>query len=62
MAVELADDLREARALAIQLLGVIRIVPDFRLFELALDFLESFCAPVVVKDTPSGRRGDLADP
>jgi len=60
--VELAHDLGEPRALAVQFLGTIRLVPDVRLLQLALDLGETFRAAIVVKDTPSGRRGDLADP
>jgi hypothetical protein len=60
--IELTDELGEARALAVQLLGMIRVVPGIGLLELTLDFGEAFGASSIVKDTPSGRRGDLADP
>jgi hypothetical protein len=62
VAIELADELGQARALAVQLLRVVGIVPGIGLLELTLDFGEAFGASSVVKDTPSGRRGDLADP
>jgi len=61
-ALEVADRLREPRPLAVQLLGAIGFVPDLGLCEFAFEFVESFRFARVVKDTPSGRRGDLADP
>jgi len=41
---------------------MIGVVPDIRLLELALDLGQSLGLASVVKDTPSGRRGDLAVP
>jgi hypothetical protein len=61
-AVEIADRFREPGALAVQFLSAIGFVPDIRLREFAFEFVESFRFARVVKDTPSGRRGDLADP
>jgi hypothetical protein len=60
--IQIADRFREPGPLAVQLLGSIRLIPDFRLREFAFEFVESFRFARVVKDTPSGRRGDLADP
>jgi hypothetical protein len=62
VAIEVADELGEARALPVQLLGMVGIIPDLRLLELALDFCQPLGAPGIVKGTPSGRRGDLAAP
>jgi hypothetical protein len=59
--VQIADRFGEPGALAVQLLGTIRFVPDLWLCEFAFEFIESFRFSRVVKDTPSGRRGDLAD-
>jgi hypothetical protein len=59
VAIELADGLGEPRALAVQLLRAVGLVPDLGILELALDLREPLGASIVVKDTPSGRRGDL---
>jgi len=50
--VEGIDDLRQRRALAAQLLGVFRFVPDTRIFKLAIDFSQTLMLLIVVKDTP----------
>jgi len=47
-----ADDAIEIRALLAELLRALRVVPDFRVFELARDFFESFRLRIEVKDTP----------
>jgi hypothetical protein len=43
----------QLRALLPKGLGAIRIVPNVRLFELALDLGQSFRLGLIVKDTPS---------
>ncbi|KRP52316.1 hypothetical protein TU75_08230 [Pseudomonas poae] len=50
--VESVDDLRQRRALAAQLLGVFRFVPDTRIFKLAIDLGQTLMLLIVVKDTP----------
>ncbi|AGE24668.1 hypothetical protein H045_02960 [Pseudomonas poae RE*1-1-14] len=50
--VEGVDDLRQRRALAAQLLGVFRFVPDTRIFKLAIDLGQTLMLLIVVKDTP----------
>jgi hypothetical protein len=42
----------EARALAAQRLGTLGVVPDIRLRELELDFLQPVRTTRVVKETP----------
>jgi hypothetical protein len=60
-AADAGDGLVEQRAFAAEGLCALRIVPDVRTFELAVDFLEALDLAVVVKDTPSappaGREG-----
>ena len=54
--VELADAgdvLVQQRPFAAQRLGARRIVPDVRVFQFPVDFLEPLYLGVVVKDTPS---------
>ena len=46
------DDLRQQRTLAAQFLGVRRVVPDCRIFKLAIDFGQTLMLLIVVKDTP----------
>jgi len=47
-----ADGLVQQRALAPQVLGALRIVPDIGVFQLAVDFFQTLTLGVVVKDTP----------
>jgi len=54
------DDLGQSGTLAVQLLGTIGVVPDLGLLQLALDLGQPLRLAGVVKDTPSGRRRDLA--
>ena len=42
----------QPRAFTPELLGAFRVVPDFRVFELAADFRQAFLAGIEVKDTP----------
>jgi hypothetical protein len=49
---ELVDDLREACALAPEVLRALRVVPDVRVLELAGDFLQPLALGIEVKDTP----------
>jgi hypothetical protein len=44
--------LRQRSALAAQLLGIFRFVPDTRIFKLAIDFSQTLMLLIVVKDTP----------
>jgi len=46
----------ETGAFLAQRLGTFRVIPDTRLFELALDFGQSFCLGLKVKDTSSTHR------
>ncbi|AMB88214.1 hypothetical protein AWM79_03985 [Pseudomonas agarici] len=46
------DDLGQRRALAAQVLGVFGVVPDSRIFKLAIDFGQALMLLIVVKDTP----------
>jgi hypothetical protein len=50
--VEGFDDLRQQRTLAAQFLSVRRVVPDRRIFKLAIDFSQTLMLLIVVKDTP----------
>ena len=50
--VEGLDDLRQLGALTAQILRVFRIVPDVRVFQLAIDFGQTVMLLIVVKDTP----------
>ena len=45
-------DLLQLGAFAAELLGVLRVVPDVRAFQLAGHFLKTFDLAVVVKETP----------
>ncbi|RMS27317.1 hypothetical protein ALP71_05775, partial [Pseudomonas coronafaciens pv. garcae] len=56
------DDLRQQRALAPQLLGVGRVVPDVWIFELAVDFGQTIMFVIVVKDTPEWFRSARTNP
>ena len=47
-----ADNRFEGRTFLTQFLGISRIIPDIRIFQLALYFLQSFALVSVVKDTP----------
>jgi hypothetical protein len=55
-AIELLDLIRQARALAPELLGAPGRAPDSRLFQFAAYFLEAFFLAVVLKETPSRTR------
>jgi hypothetical protein len=46
------DDLRQRGALTAQALGVFGLVPDARVFELAVYFDQTIMLVIVVKDTP----------
>jgi hypothetical protein len=50
--IEGIDDLRQQRALAAQFLGIGGVVPDTRIFKLAIDFGQALMPLIVVKDTP----------
>jgi hypothetical protein len=53
--VELGELGAQACALAAQLLGLVGLVPDAGVFELAADFFEPLFLAVVLKETPSAR-------
>jgi hypothetical protein len=46
------DDQRQGRALTPQILGVFGVVPDVRVFQLAVYFDQPIMLLIVVKDTP----------
>jgi hypothetical protein len=50
--VEGVDDLSQQGPLATQFLSVRRVVPDRRIFKLAIDFSQTLMLLIVVKDTP----------
>ncbi|MNQ40255.1 hypothetical protein D3C85_539020 [compost metagenome] len=50
--VEGLDDLRQCSAFTAEILCVFRIVPDVRVFQLAIDFGQAVMLLIVVKDTP----------
>ncbi|MGF6303935.1 hypothetical protein OKW42_007288 [Paraburkholderia sp. WC7.3d] len=52
---ELADRIVEQLLFLTECLGVLRVVPDVRVFEFPVDFDQTKCLVVVVKDTPVGR-------
>jgi hypothetical protein len=52
-ALDAVDGPVERRALAAQRLGTFRVVPDVRVFQFALYFLQALALGIVVKDTPS---------
>ncbi|PRG12564.1 hypothetical protein C6Q21_06990 [Burkholderia multivorans] len=52
---ERRDDAFEQLLFAAERLGVLRIVPDVRVFEFLVDFGQTRCFGVVVKDTPEAR-------
>ncbi|KKX64113.1 hypothetical protein PU99_07805 [Pseudomonas putida] len=56
------DDLRQRSALATQLLGVFRLVPDTRIFKLAIDLGQTLMLLIVVKDTPEWFRSARTGP
>ena len=56
------NDLRQQGALAPQLLGVRRVVPDTRIFKLAIDFGQTLMLLIVVKDTSEWFRSALTGP
>ncbi|AIS19768.1 hypothetical protein AC788_14535 [Pseudomonas sp. RIT-PI-a] len=60
--VEGVDDLRQQRTLATQFLGVGRVVPDSRIFKLAIDFGQTLMLLIVVKDTPEWFRSARTGP
>jgi hypothetical protein len=51
--VELSELGAQACALATQLLGLVGLVPDAGIFELAADFFQPLFLAVVLKETPS---------
>jgi hypothetical protein len=51
--IELGELGAQARALAAQLLGLVGLVPDGGVFELAADFFQPLFLAVVLKETPS---------
>jgi hypothetical protein len=55
-AIQAADDLLQLGALLAELLRPLRLVPDARLLELALYFLQPLVLGVVIKDTSSKSR------
>jgi hypothetical protein len=54
--IEGGNDFFERRPFLAERLRALRLVPDVRLLELALDFLQPLRLGVVVKDTPSTQR------
>jgi hypothetical protein len=50
--VELGELRRQARPFAAQLLGLVGLVPDAGVFQLAADFFQPFLLAVVLKETP----------
>ena len=56
------NDLRQQGALAPQFLGVCRVVPDTRIFKLAIDFGQTLMLLIVVKDTSEWFRSALTGP
>jgi hypothetical protein len=50
--IELGELGRQARAFAAQLLGLVGLVPDAGVFELAADFFQPLLLAVVLKETP----------
>jgi hypothetical protein len=52
------DVLVERRAFSPQCLRALGVIPDIRIAELALDFLEALALGVVVKETPSAHPVD----
>ena len=60
--VENDNDLFQLRTFLAERLGALGFVPDIGLFELALDFYQSFCLAVVVKDTSSTQQCVQQDP
>ncbi|AOA06513.1 hypothetical protein BFC21_12220 [Pseudomonas sp. TMW 2.1634] len=56
------NDLRQQGALTPQLLGVRRVVPDTRIFKLAIDFGQTLMLLIVVKDTSEWFRSALTGP
>ncbi|BFT61528.1 hypothetical protein PMm318_A22870 [Pseudomonas moorei] len=56
------DDLGQRRALAAQFLGVLRFVPDIRIFKLAIDLGQTLMLLIVVKDTPEWFRSARTGP
>jgi len=59
---DLLDRRLETRAFATQLLSPLGRVPDLRILELAVYFFESLALAIVLKDTPSARRGAARGP
>jgi hypothetical protein len=60
--IEGIDDLRQQGAFAPQFLGVGGIVPDTRIFKLAIDFGQALMLLIVVKDTPEWFRNARTGP
>jgi hypothetical protein len=58
-AIQRRDDAFELGALAAQVLRALRIRPDFRILELAVDLLETLALRVIVKDTSAVRQSAL---
>jgi hypothetical protein len=59
--IETADDLLELGAFLAQFLRAVRVIPNTRLLELALYFLQPLVLVVVIKDTSSKSRCALRD-
>jgi hypothetical protein len=59
--IQAAYHLLELGTLLAQFLGSFRVIPDARLFELALYFLQTLVLIVVIKDTSSKSRSALRD-
>jgi hypothetical protein len=57
---EFADDVVEQLLFPAEGLGVLRVVPDVRVFEFPVDFDQTQRLVVVVKDTPVARPRDGA--
>jgi hypothetical protein len=60
--VEGVDDLRQLRAFAAKVLSVLGVVPDSRIFELAVYFGQTIMFVIVVKDTPEWFRSARTGP
>jgi hypothetical protein len=54
--------LRQQGAFTAQFLGIRRVVPDSRIFELAVNFGQTIMFVIVVKDTPEWLRSARTGP
>jgi hypothetical protein len=61
-ALQLVDRGGQAGTLATELLGPVGRIPDAGVLELAVQLFEAFALAVVLKDTPSARRGAARGP